>query len=323
MKYQDLETAFTVSAALLESSNYHDMTRALIEMLLQFQGIKTVDSYEILARQEKKPDEPDILVRRFPLSLDENYIDNNHQIIREIAYEGRHGVSFTAFNDEPHIVIYICERTVPERLVLIKGDVSDYDAELIKGLTLIYDRQVKLFDAKERDPLTLLNDRQTLPNTLGQVMDFYRGREHEPLRSWVALLDIDHFKAINDNYGHLYGDEVLLHFANLMKQEFRYSDFLFRYGGEEFLVIINQTDQQGAANALERFRAQVEAYNFPSGQVTVSIGCAPITPNQPAHGIIEIADEALYTSKSSGRNTVTLQEHSNKAKIENSDVELF
>lgn len=323
MKYQDLETAFTVSAALMESSNYHDMTRDLIEMLLQFKGIKTVDSYEILARQEKKPNEPDILIRRFPLSLDENYIDNNHGIIREIAYHGRHGVTFTHFNDEPYIVIYIRERTIPERLVLIQGEVNEYDAELIKGLALIYDRQVKLFDAKERDPLTLLNNRQTLANTLDQVMDFYRGRRHEPLKSWIALLDIDHFKAINDNYGHLYGDEVLLHFANLMKQEFRYSDFLFRYGGEEFLVIINQTSQQGALTALERFRAQVEDYAFPSGRVTVSIGCTPIVPDQPAQSIIEVADEALYTSKSSGRNQVTLQQHSSKHRIENSDVELF
>lgn len=323
MNYQDLETAFKLSARLLESSNYHDLTRSLIEQLQTFDGVEEVFSYEILARQDKKPDEPDILVRRFPMSLDENYIDDNHEIIRTIAFEGKQGVSFTRFDNTPHILIYICEHTVPERLVLIKGEVSPYDAELIRGLALIYERQVKMFDTKERDPLTLLNNRQTLPITLNQVMDFYRGREEETYKSWVAVLDIDHFKSINDNFGHLYGDEVLIHFANLMKREFRYSDFLFRYGGEEFLVIINRTDSAGAEKALERFRQCVEQYDFPSGQITVSIGCTPISPDQPISNIIEIADEALYTSKSSGRNCITMQTKSNKAAPEESEVELF
>lgn len=323
MSYQDLQTAFSVSAKLLESNNYHDLTRDLIEMLMSFDGITAVDSYEILARQQKRPDEPDILVRRFPLSLDENFIDDNHDIIHEIAFRGQHGVSFAVFDGEPYIIIYICEQTVPERLVLIRGEVSDYNAELIRGLSLVYDRQVRMFDSKERDPLTLLNNRQTLDNTLEQVVDFYRGREQEELKSWIALLDIDHFKEVNDSFGHLYGDEVLIHFANLMKAEFRYSDFLFRYGGEEFMVIINQTDQQGVLEALERFRQCIEEYTFPSGQVTVSIGCTPIEPETPISDVIEVADEALYTSKSSGRNRVTLQLESSKPKIANSDVELF
>ncbi len=323
MQFKDLKIAFSLSAQLLESNNYHDLTRDLIARLQTFDGVDEVFSYEILARKNKKPGEPDILVRRFPMSLDENYIDDNNDIIREIAFNGQQGVSVAEFGGSAYIVIYIWQDTTPERLVLIKGQVNPYDAELISGMALIYERQVRLFDTKERDPLTLLNNRQTLPITLNQVMEFYRGREDDSFRSWVAVLDIDHFKQINDTYGHLYGDEVLIHFANLMKREFRYSDFLFRYGGEEFLVIINRTDTAGVENALERFRQCVEQYDFPSGHITVSIGCTPITSDQPISNIIEIADEALYTSKTSGRNCVTLQTESHKSMQHDSDVELF
>ncbi|MFW1678158.1 GGDEF domain-containing protein [Pontibacter sp. JAM-7] len=322
MKFKDLHTAFSLSASLLESQTYYDLTKGLVELLLQFDGVNSVHSYEILARKEKRNTDPDLLIRRFPMSLDEHYVDHNQSIINTIAFQGSHGVSFACFANKPFIIIYLHEDTAPEKLVLAQGEVSEFDAEVIRGLGLIFDRQVRLFDAKERDPLTLLHNRQTLDHTLRQVIDFYKTKPSSTLSSWLVLFDIDHFKKVNDTYGHLYGDEVLIHFANLMKQQFRHSDFLFRYGGEEFLAIINQTDRNGLLLALERFRSCVEQYDFPSGKVTVSLGCTEVTTHAAINNMIEIADEALYKSKSNGRNQVTFLAYSEKIQAD-SDVELF
>ncbi|MDF2180628.1 GGDEF domain-containing protein [Neptuniibacter sp. CAU 1671] len=322
MKYKDLNTAFSLSAELLKSQTYHDLTKTLINMLSMLEGVEEVHSYEILARKEKRSTDPELLVRRFPMTLDDNATDKNQAMIKNVAFQCGHGTSFTTFNTDPYIVIYLTENAAPEKLLMVKGDVSEFDAEVIRGLSLIFDHQVRLFDAKERDPLTLLHNRQTLNHTLEQVIDFYRNRPAGDVQSWLVLLDIDHFKRINDTFGHLYGDEVLIHFANLMKKEFRHSDFLFRYGGEEFLAVINQTDADGILQALERFRTCVEQYPFPSGQVTVSIGCTPIQQNTAMTTMIELADEALYKSKASGRNRITVLNRSEK-EASQSDVELF
>ena len=90
---------------------------------------------------------------------------------------------------------------------------------------------------------------------------------------WLAVSDIDFFKRVNDDFGHLYGDEVLLLMANIMRETFRGTDILFRFGGEEFVIVLRSTNQQGAHQALERFRITVEEYDFPQvGNVTISIG---------------------------------------------------
>jgi len=116
-------------------------------------------------------------------------------------------------------------------------------------------------------------------------------------------LDIDHFKRINDTFGHLYGDEVLLLMANLMRQSFRRSDLLFRYGGEEFVVVLKTHLPNDSWNVLDRFRQTVALYQFPQvGQVTVSIGFTQIRDSEMPATIIERADRALYYAKDHGRN---------------------
>ncbi|HNF78389.1 MAG TPA: GGDEF domain-containing protein, partial [Thauera aminoaromatica] len=140
----------------------------------------------------------------------------------------------------------------------------------------------------------------------------------------LAVLDIDHFKRVNDTFGHLLGDEVLLRFARIMEHSFRYNDRLFRFGGEEFLVLM-RTDETGAGLALERFRAAVEAYDFPCvGRLTVSIGyaCAAGAPLAP--DLVDIADQALYSAKREGRNRVIKAAGAARVEApESGDVELF
>ncbi|MAZ66818.1 MAG: hypothetical protein CMF25_06880 [Kangiellaceae bacterium] len=97
-------------------------------------------------------------------------------------------------------------------------------------------------------------------------------RKKLPIRC-IALLDIDHFKAINDNYGHLFGDEVLINIANQMRYCFRQEDGVYRYGGEEFVVVLEYVSAEEAHVILDRFRQHIESFDFPEKiKVTISIG---------------------------------------------------
>ncbi|HRD50174.1 MAG: GGDEF domain-containing protein [Candidatus Competibacter sp.] len=198
-------------------------------------------------------------------------------------------------------------------------DLSD-DRRLISGFLRIYQNYLALIDENAHDKLTGLLNRKTFDDRFigillssrhtgsakEQLRRLERRRDNSGILShWLAVLDIDHFKRINDTFGHLYGDEVLLLLANLMRRSFRRSDLLFRYGGEEFVVILKSVELSNARNVLDRFRQVVELYNFPQvGQVTISIGFTEIRDLEVPTMIIERADRALYYVKENGRNQI-------------------
>jgi diguanylate cyclase (GGDEF)-like protein len=156
----------------------------------------------------------------------------------------------------------------------------------------------------ETDPLTRLANRRLFQQQVDEGVKRWActGRAY-----YFAMLDLDRFKRINDDFGHLYGDEILVHFANLMRATFRSGDQLYRFGGEEFVVIFGvEPPERGGEATLERFRRAVEEYDFPGvGKVTVSIGFTRVAEaNTPAAMLIDRADEALYFAKEHGRNRV-------------------
>jgi len=120
------------------------------------------------------------------------------------------------------------------------------------------------------------------------------------------VLDIDHFKRINDELGHLYGDEILVRFSQLLRETFRAGDLLYRFGGEEFVAVYGVEHEEEGATPLERFRRAVERHPFPGvRQVTVSAGHTRIPDaTTPASTLIDRADLALYYAKGHGRNRV-------------------
>jgi diguanylate cyclase (GGDEF)-like protein len=123
------------------------------------------------------------------------------------------------------------------------------------------------------------------------------------------VIDIDLFKRINDQFGHLYGDEVLVLLARLMLNSFREVDRLFRFGGEEFIIILRDTDACLAAALMEDFRTAVEAFRFPQvGRVTVSVGYTRIVAYDNSSDAFGRADQALYVAKQNGRNQVRSHE---------------
>ncbi len=160
------------------------------------------------------------------------------------------------------------------------------------------------------DGLTGLYNRRQFEISLEQ--EFNRTKRH-PSDFSLAILDIDFFKKVNDTYGHQYGDYVLRTVADLMKQSFRKTDLLYRYGGEELVMIMPETNIEGALIPVQRLRRMVEEYDFDyngvKAKVTVSIG---LTTNyqslETSAEILKSADEALYKAKEGGRNRVVLYE---------------
>jgi diguanylate cyclase (GGDEF)-like protein len=124
----------------------------------------------------------------------------------------------------------------------------------------------------------------------------------------VIIADIDFFKKINDTYGHLAGDEALKHFVRIVKNNLRKSDYIFRFGGEEFLILLPNTSLKEAVEVAERTRKSLEndplTYEGKEIKITASFGVKEVSPNEPIDKIIKEADEKLYKAKESGRNRV-------------------
>ncbi|GAA5184114.1 GGDEF domain-containing protein [Niveibacterium umoris] len=182
-----------------------------------------------------------------------------------------------------------------------------------------YQNQLDLLDYAELDTLTHLLNRKTFDENFDRfIASVGRSQQANPERrqedaadrpSWLGVIDIDKFKRINDTFGHLFGDEVLLRVAELMKHSFRQRDKLFRFGGEEFVVLLRNTSETDARAIFERFREAVETHEFPQvGQVTASAGYTRINPSLPPAEMLGHADEALYFSKENGRNQVNCYE---------------
>jgi diguanylate cyclase (GGDEF)-like protein len=180
------------------------------------------------------------------------------------------------------------------------------DLHLVGGVLRIVRNHMALIDYGERDTLTGLLNRKTFETQFQKLR-----RELPPAGQagskpcWIGLVDVDHFKAVNDGYGHVFGDEVLLLVSQIIQRSFRGHDRVYRFGGEEFVILLQECPEQATAAALERLRAAVERHRFPQiGTVTVSIGWTMIRPQDAPADAIGRADTALYHAKDCGRNQV-------------------
>jgi diguanylate cyclase (GGDEF)-like protein len=216
---------------------------------------------------------------------------------------------------------------------------DERDERMVISILRIYRNFQGLLDYSERDTLTGLLNRKTFDESFMKTVaesgpatasDTDAGRRHGGrCRHWLGVIDIDHFKRVNDSFGHLIGDEVLLLMSRLMRSSFRFDDRLYRFGGEEFVVLMRCADGEAAAHAFERLRGNVERHQFPQvGHITVSIGFTELKPGDTPSGAFERADKAVYFAKGHGRNQVrhhaelVAQGHlADDAKI--GDVELF
>ncbi len=171
--------------------------------------------------------------------------------------------------------------------------------------------QARLFREVERlsqtDPLTELHNRRYLDAAAERLLGLAK-RHERPLS--VLMLDVDHFKHVNDTHGHAAGDVVLVGLAKLCISEARVTDLCARLGGEEFCMVLPETDAHGAFEAAERLRVRIAELSFPGAvpfSVTISIGVAELAGNDETFSVLlERADRALYRAKEGGRNQVII-----------------
>lgn len=207
-------------------------------------------------------------------------------------------------------------------LVQRSPDLSLEEQSLMAGLFRVYDNYLGVLRDSQIDRLTGLLNRRTfdeqLDRALGMIRRAYRESADERSKRkvgegngcfFMGEIDIDHFKSINDRFGHLHGDEVLVLVARILQNSFRKSDLIYRFGGEEFVVIVYVDDRNDAELTFERLRRAIENHAFPQvGKVTVSIGVAEIKDTSIPVELLGRADQALYYAKTHDRNQVAFYE---------------
>lgn len=189
----------------------------------------------------------------------------------------------------------------------------------IQTVLKVFGNFQNLLESSQRDALTALLNRQTFDATFlkasmpvaernGDHADGER-RNNDASGYWLGVVDIDHFKRVNDGFGHLIGDEVLVLVARIMRQTFRHHDRLYRFGGEEFVILLRGGSEEDAWGAFERFRINVAQYPFPQVQnVTVSVGFTEVRHQDTPNVAFARADQAVYRAKHQGRNQVLSHE---------------
>ncbi len=173
------------------------------------------------------------------------------------------------------------------------------------AFSLITSRQrEQLLVLATKDPLTGAGNRRGLDAKLAEVVNSFR---RTGTQSSLVLLDLDHFKKVNDLYGHAVGDQILKRVTEIINLRIRVTDSLYRIGGEEFVVVLEGADLNKAAHLAEQLRTLVDANELvPDHAVTISLGVAELKIGESANDWLHRADEALYCAKDAGRNSTSL-----------------
>jgi diguanylate cyclase (GGDEF)-like protein len=232
---------------------------------------------------------------------------------RVIASEGRYVVEDLGSTNGT----FVDGRRVAGRSELRSGDRIHVGPNVVVSFAIV-DAQAErvahqLYESSVRDPLTRAHNRRYLVERLASEIAYAK---RHGTRLALLLLDLDHFKRVNDTYGHLAGDDVLRDVSALVQRMIRVEDVFARFGGEEFVVLVRGIEHANVGRFAERLRVAVERLEIASGEgtsggivrVTVSIGYASVDElretNRAAEGLLRLADERMYRAKTSGRNRV-------------------
>lgn len=240
----------------------------------------------------------------------------------ETCLSDRQSASYPNIHDNQvnHLFPLISDHHIIGVLELVSHQDLMNQKELVNDLIKIYGNCLFFINKSERDKLTGLLNRHSFDTKVRRLIKTQQTKQRLAFENktanehrrqsaesfaWLAIFDIDHFKRVNDQYGHVCGDEVLLKLSQKMKDFFRSSDLLFRFGGEEFVVILEPIPYVMAQRTLERFREKIESSVFPLVKtITTSGGYIKITDADYPTAFIERADQALYYAKSHGRNNI-------------------
>ncbi len=224
--------------------------------------------------------------------------------------------------------------------VVTRTRLTPSEQRTVSAIVKVYHNFQGLLDYSERDSLTGLLNRKTFDTSFLKLLGGDSGiasmssagdrRQENRATYWLGVIDIDFFKRVNDNFGHLIGDEVLLLLSRLMRTSFRFHDRLYRFGGEEFVVLLRSDAAADAHLAFDRLRVNCRKFAFPQvGQVTLSIGFTCVRATDGPTSAFDRADKAVYHAKHNGRDQVHCFEqlvadgHLKEEDTKSSDVELF
>ena len=256
-------------------------------------------------------------------TVDEKCFTGAGLVSPEVAFAGVAMIPPYALGHSPidadTLVVPVCsDNELIGSLRITGADAAVVKDGLIGAIVRIYGNYLVVLNQSQRDKLTGLLNRQSFERRLGRLLAVQReqqeqyaqaGREQEfrkpppGIDAWLAVVDVDHFKRINDTYGHVGGDEVLLQLSRTMRHCFRRADLLFRFGGEEFVIVLEPLPDEAVVQTVERFRETVAATELPGiGHVTLSLGYARLGVSDYPQTVIECADRALYYAKQNGRN---------------------
>ena len=223
----------------------------------------------------------------------------------EYGQRGHHSVSYSLSHQGEHLGELVFRRN--QRF----SEEEQGNLESLLASLLYPMRNALLYRAATRsalrDPLTETGNRVAMDQTLGREIEMAKRHLH-PLS--LLMLDIDHFKHINDSHGHATGDKVLKAVAASIKSQLRNVDMVFRFGGDEFLILLSNTNREAATLVGERLRQAAQARDYWADatriELTVSLGCATLLAGESAESLLRRADNALYVAKREGRNRLAM-----------------
>ncbi len=201
--------------------------------------------------------------------------------------------------------LMLADSQILNKMTVLNNELAELTRQLNRKNSELEKANEVITHLMNTDPLTQLANRRYFQEILSKSIAF-ASRHQSPLS--LVMADLDHFKEVNDRFGHDVGDQVLVQFARLLQDHSRTEDLPSRFGGEEFIVILPGSEAHQAAVFAERIRREVERTEFPmvSFPITVSLGVASYLPGETAETLIKKADQALYQAKAAGRNRVVV-----------------
>ncbi|MFN4236990.1 MAG: GGDEF domain-containing protein [Vogesella sp.] len=294
-----IATLMEQMAKMTSQRELRELERALLELLGNFLGCNTISLYGV-RNPETEPELKLLQVNdgndRLVTPEDSGWLAAGDEARKAIAI-GRDNRAPWQYGGHVWQVVYQ-KNSIIALLQIEHRPLLEEEASFLSGMVRIHENYLRLLYDAERDMLTGLLNRRSFDARLYELLEQGNGQQT------LALVDIDHFKLVNDRYGHIVGDEVLLLVAHHMEQILGPYAQLYRYGGEEFGIIL-RGEPALAHMRLEQLRLDIAGFIFPQiGHITISIGHVGILGQMLPANVVEQADRALYYAKEHGRNQV-------------------